>query len=483
MAREDDAFRECDQSRRDFLKASGILGLSLVSPRPARIRGRVTAGTRGVERAVVSDGLSSAATDANGDFDLVSDGSARFVFVSVPEGYRIPREASGLAGIYQPLVFDRRSQATVSFTLEPVESAASHRFLVFGDTQIETEAEADELDEAMPEVARLARAGVSFGVTAGDLVHDALELFPRYRAAVTATGAPFFQVVGNHDLDRARGSFRGTHAFEKHFGPTHYSFNVGEVHYVVLDDVFWLGDGYVGFLDEDQLAWLASDVALVEKGRTVVVFAHVPFLSTISERIGGKIAKREAEVTNRDRAIELLEPFEAHFVTAHTHESEHVLHEGGIHEHVVSTVCGAWWSGPICWDGTPNGYHLYQARGGSLSWQFYPTGLGDQQLRVYGVGADPSRPDEIVANVWNWDPEWKVFWYENGIRRGEMKRARGLDPLAVSLYQGKDRPGKNPEWVDPVLTDHLFYAATSHPSVTVEVVDRFGRTFRSPAAP
>ncbi len=169
-------------------------------------------------------------------------------------------------------------------------------------------------------------------------------------------------------------------------------------------------------------------------------------------------------------------------MTAHTHESEHVIHEG-IHEHVVSTVCGAWWAGPICWDGTPNGFHLYEARDGRLSWQFYPTGLGDQQLRVYAVGADPGRPDEVVANVWNWDPEWKVTWYENGLRKGEMKRGRGLDPLAVSLYQGKDRPKKNPEWVDPVLTDHLFYARTRSPSVTVEVVDRFGRTFTSAAAP
>jgi C terminal of Calcineurin-like phosphoesterase/N terminal of Calcineurin-like phosphoesterase len=473
-------------SRRDFLKASGMLGLSLVPPRLSRIRGRVSAGGKLVRGVTVSDGSSSVATDANGEFELLSDGRARFAFVSIPGGYRIPRDASGLARIYRPLELDGRAEATVSFELEPdpdpEELARSHRFLVFGDTQIETEAEADRLDEAMPEVARLADERVRFGVACGDLVHDALELFPRYRAAVASTRTPFFQAVGNHDLDRARGSVRGTSAFEAAFGPPHYSFNVGEVHYLVLDDVFWLGDGYVGFIDEDQLSWIASDLALVEKGRTVVVFAHVPFLSTISERIGGKIAKREAEVLNRDRLIELLQPFEAHFITAHTHESEHVIHEG-IHEHVVSTVCGAWWSGPICWDGTPNGYHLYEARGGRLSWQFYPTGLGEQQLRVYSAGSDQSRPEELVANVWNWDPAWKAFWYENGVRKGEMTRARGLDPLAVSLYAGKDRPSKNPEWVDPVATDHLFYARSANPSVTVEVVDRFGRTFTSAIGP
>jgi hypothetical protein len=60
-----------------------------------------------------------------------------------------------------------------------------------------------------------------------------------------------------------------------------------------------------------------------------------------------------------------------------------------------------------------------------------------------------------------------------------MLRARGLDPTAVALYQGNDRPSKNPAFVEPVPTDHLFYARPSGGSVAVEVTDRFGRTFSS----
>jgi hypothetical protein len=461
--------------RRRFLSSSAALGLSLLAPRPARIRGRVSAGGKGVPRAVVSDGLSSTPTDAGGEFELASDRRARYLFVSLPSGYRIPEDEFGLARIYRPLELDSADEAVAEFRLEASDSSAEdHRVLVFGDTQIRTTDEAGELDQAMKDVDRKA----AFGVTCGDLVHDAMELFPRYRSAVAGLGLPFFQVVGNHDLDPARGSVRGTATFETYFGPDHYSFNVGGVHYVVLDDVFWLGDGYVGFLGEDQLSWLASDLAPVGPGSTVVVFAHVPFLSTASERTGGKIAKREGEVTNRDRLFEILSRFRAHLVTAHTHESEHVIHDG-VHEHVVSTVCGAWWSGPICWDGTPNGYHVYEVRSGELSWSFRPTGLGDRQLRVYAPGADPAKAGEIVANVWNWDPQWKVFWYEDGVRRGEMTRARGLDPMAVALYQGTDRPRKSADWVEPVPTDHLFFARPSGGSVSVEVTDRFGRTFAS----
>jgi C terminal of Calcineurin-like phosphoesterase/N terminal of Calcineurin-like phosphoesterase len=458
--------------RRRFLSQSAALGLSLLAPRPARIRGRVSAGGKGLPRVVVSDGLSSTPTDGNGDFELVSDRKARFAFVSLPTGYRVPRDEWGLARIYQPLDLESSDEAAVEFRLEASESADdAQRFLVFGDTQIATPDDADELDRAMKDVERSA----VFGVTCGDLVHDAMDLFPRYRTAVASLGVPFFQVVGNHDLDPARGSLRRRGIFESFFGPTRYSFHVSGVHYVALDDVFWLGDGYVGFLEEDQLSWLASDLARVEAGSVVVVFAHIPFLSTASERTLGKIARREAEVTNRDRLFEILSPFRAHFVTAHTHESEHVLH-GGVHEHVVSTVCGAWWSGPTCWDGTPNGYHIYESRSGELSWSFRPTGLRDRQLRVYPAGSDPNRPGEIVANVWNWDPQWKVLWQENGVRKGEMRRDRGLDPTAVALYQGSDRPAKNPVWVEPVPTDHLFYARPTGGSVAVEVVDRFGRT-------
>jgi hypothetical protein len=462
--------------RREFLSSSAALALSLAAPVPAQVRGRVSARGIGVSGAAVSDGLSTTLTDANGHFELVTDRNrARFAFVSLPTGYRVPVDESGLARIYRPLAFDFSSEAAVEFQLEVSDSTnENHRFLVFGDTQIATADEADELDRAMKDVDRDAL----FGVTCGDLVHDAMDLFPRYRAAVASLGVPFFQAVGNHDLDPARGSMRRRSTFENYFGPTHYSFNVSGIHYVVFDNVLWLGDGYVGFLDEDQLSWLASDLASVEPGSTIAVFAHIPFLSTVSERSSGKIAKREGEVTNRDRLLEILSRFRAHFVTAHTHESEHLFH-GRVHEHVVSTVCGAWWSGPICWDGTPNGYHVYEARSGELRWSFRPTGLGDRQLRVHGAGADPARPGEIVANVWNWDPKWTVVWYEDGVRRGEMVRARGLDPTAVALYQGSERPRKNPEWVEPVPTDHLFYARPSGGAVAVEVVDRFGRTFSS----
>ncbi|MBK8006914.1 MAG: hypothetical protein IPK12_24425 [Gemmatimonadetes bacterium] len=88
-----------------------------------------------------------------------------------------------------------------------------------------------------------------FGIACGDIMFDDLSLYPEYERAVAAMGVPFFQVTGNHDLDYASRTAEGaTATFERHFGPAHYSFDVGAVHYVVLQDVLWYGDGYVGYL-------------------------------------------------------------------------------------------------------------------------------------------------------------------------------------------------------------------------------------------
>jgi len=486
--------------RRDFIRSAAIASAALALPeriladpyrpllrlrgRPVRVTGRVVAGSAGVANVAVSDGISVIRTDAAGRFTLLADSTRPFVFMSVPAGHGLPVSPTGTAAFYRRLAPDARGEMTASFALERLAgSDDSHAFLVLADTQTENAFEMGRLhEETVPDVRRtVAQLGAVpvFGVACGDIMFDDLSLFPEYERAVRAMGIPFFQVLGNHDIvfDK-RGDEASAVTFEKHFGPTYYSFDRGQVHYVVLDDVLWHGDGYIGYVDDAQQRWLAADLARVEHGRTVVVFQHIPPLSTREKRQTGGNSDISESVTNRQALYRLLEPYTAYVMSGHTHE--HERHgDGGVRHHVHGTVCGAWWSGDICWDGTPNGYSVYEVRGSELRWRYKSTGQpDDHQIRAYARGSDPTAPSDIVANVWDADDSWTVTWSEDGQPRGRMSRRLGMDPLSVRQHTGPDKPPRR-TWVEPTRTDHLFYAPASPTAheVRVEAVDPWGRRY------
>ena len=491
--------------RRDFIRTAALSTAALALPgrlladpyeplpirptaaKPVRVRGHVRNGTRGVSGVAVSDGLAVVDTASDGTFELVTTTRQPFLFCSVPSGYEIPRSATGTASFFHPITSDGRDTMEASFDLAPLSrSDDRHVLLLLADPQTQDDLEMGWLHErTVPDVQALLgslEGREAFGIACGDIMYDNLHLYPEYERAVSRIGIPFFQVVGNHDLDQESPVDEGSVAtFTSHFGPRYYSFDRGEVHYVVLDDVFWHGSRYIGYLDANQLTWLEADLSRVEPGRTVIVALHIPALGSRHARVGQRRPEVEMAVTNREALYRLLEPYNAHILSAHTHEREHVF-EGGVHEHVCGAVCGAWWSGPICGDGTPNGYGVYEINGSDVSWRYKATGHDfDHQIRAYPIGTDPTAPDEIVANVWDWDPEWTVVWYEDGDRRGAMARRVALDPLAAELHTGPDLPPRR-TWVEPYLTGHILYAPVSRRAneITVEATDRFGRVYSAP---
>ena len=470
---------------------------------PVRVRGRVVAAGEGLAGVAVTDGLQIVDTNGDGTFELISDSRQPFVYLTLPAGYRIPQQARGTARFFQPIETGSadgsrgdagsgfggdgapggEATAEAIFELEKMDvSDEHHTALVMADPQTQNDYEMRLFHEKTVPDVRETLAGLdmpAFGASCGDIMFDDLSLYPDYERAVEKMGVPFFQVIGNHDLNfDALTDIASAATFRRYFGPTYYSFDRGAVHYVVLDDVFWNHDEYFGYLDANQLSWLEQDLSRVEAGRPVVVFIHIPALSTQYRRRDRREPSPAGSITNRAALYRLLEPYASHIISGHTHEMEHVF-EGGTTEHIRGTVCGAWWSGPICFDGTPNGYTLFEAQGEEIRWRYKATGHpADYQLRVYPRGSDPEAPDEIVANVWDWDPEWTVVWYEDGIRRGEMARRVGLDPLAVRLHLGEDDPVRR-EWVEPMPTGHLFYAPVAQAAgdIRVEVTDRWGNVF------
>jgi hypothetical protein len=461
----------------------------LWNPDPIRIRGRVVAAGRGLAGVGITDGRSVVRTDTDGRFELSSSSDRSFVSCCLPSGYRIPLNEAGTARFYHAIRPNNRGEMGALFELEGLdESDERHAMLFMPDVQTQDAWEMERFHSlSVPDARATADATggrFTFGLACGDIMYDDLSMYPEYERGVRSIGIPFFQAVGNHDLD-----FDGpvdeatTRTFSRHFGPRYYSFDRGAVHYVVLDDVFYHGTGYIGYGQQDQSRWLEEDLAGVESGSTVVVCLHIPIQGTRHIREGARNPSTTVSVNNREELYRLLEPFNAHVLSGHTHENDH-NYDNGVHEHVSGTVCGAWWSGPICGDGTPHGYSVYEVDGEAVSWRYKSSGVGAyHQMRAYLPGADPRAPHELVANVWDADDGWTVVWYEDGERKGRMARRVGYDPVSLRIHSGEDLPPRR-GWVDP-YPRYLYYAPASREAreIRVEATDRFGRTYSAVAGP
>lgn len=489
--------------RRGFLKSLGLAGAGLglninfLQAKPTQrsrgsnvaevaLTGRVASNGKGIADVSVTDGKNVTRTDAKGNYRLDSNAAAEFVYISVPRGYAFTNE-KGVTRFYQKIAA-QSGRFRADFELQKLAvDDTRHAFVVWADPQIQTKEDAELLKtQSAPDTLKLVGSYGNdrpfHGIGCGDLVWDRFELFDDYKQAVATTGIPFFQVIGNHDMDLdARTDDYSSETFKKLFGPSYYSFNRGDVHYVVLDDVFFLGTSkkYIGYIPEHQFAWLEQDLAHVKPGSTVVVSVHIPV------NTGAKRRNQMAEepiggvVSNRKELYRILKPYKAHIMSGHTHFNEKVF-EGDIIEHVHGTVCGAWWTGPICFDGTPSGYGVYEVNGSDIRWYHKAVGHDKtHQFRIYPVGAVKEKPDAFAVNVWNWDPQWKVEWFEDGKNRGAMQQEISFDPLSIELHLGKEKPAKR-SWVDPVLTDHMFFAKPSPESktITVQVADRFNNVYK-----
>ncbi len=469
--------------------AANILATNQTNPsetlKSVTIAGKVTSKGKGLANVIVSDGFNVVQTDKSGNYKFQSSNQAIFVFISLPSGYKIDQQKNGSADFFKK-IDKNKSVNTCNFDLSKLkDSDINHHFLVLADPQIQKEDEAEMLlTETVPDVVETIKHLNStnvFGVGCGDLIWDRHDLSQKYNQAVQNTQIPFFQVFGNHDADlEQRSDELSTTTFSSMYGPQYYSFNRGLVHYVVLDDVFFIGRDkqYIGYITESQLAWLEKDLSFVPKGSTVVVFQHIPSFTRHFERYPQE-KSLGAMVSNREYLYEVLKPYNAHLMSGHTHFNENIEIESNIFEHCHGTVCGAWWSGPICQDGTPSGYGVYTVEGNDIKWYYKGTGLPkEEQFRVYKKGENPEYLDNWSVNIWNWDDKWNAVWLEDGVEKGNLVRVRAKDPLSVKLHGGAQLPARR-KWVEPILTDHMFLFRPSEDAkqITIVVTDRFGNTF------
>lgn len=448
------------------------------------IKGKVIGDGKGIADVLITDGIQVFKTNKNGEYQFAVKENADFVYISSPSGYAFNHD-NYIARFFVP-VKDKKGKLNHDFILTKLDvNDQHHHFVVWADTQMISKADCEQLKSTTVKdlkalLGQYPANTLFHGIGCGDLVWDKFEFFKDYKEAIEMTGVPFYNVIGNHDMDlNARTDDYSSESFKQAFGPTYYSFNRGAIHYVVLDDVFFIGTDkkYIGYLTESQLAWLEKDLQYLSPGSTLVVNLHIPTFTGAPKR-----NKKEEDfggtVSNRKKLYALLAPFKVHIMSGHTHFNES-WEEGNIMEHNHGTVCGAWWTGPICGDGTPRGYGVYEVNGSDIKWFYKSTEKeNDHQLRIYSKGYNKAYPEEIAVNIWNWDAKWKVEWFEDGVSKGAPEQRIAKDPWAIELYEGPTLPQKH-KFVEPTLTEHLFFIKPSENAKTIKVkaTDRFGKIY------
>lgn len=432
-----------------------------------KIKGRVTANGKGIKDVVVSDGYTVITTDVKGRYELIPHPAAGNIFISIPSGYEFNNQ-NGIARHYHSLsTIDRRNADFELISLNKNDN--EHQFVIWADPQVKNQKDVEKLmNQSVPDVQKwVAAAGTGallHGITVGDIVWDELELFADYNRAVEKTGIPFFQCIGNHDMDYNKGGDETSdQTFRQQYGPTYYSFNRGKAHYVVMDDVRYLGKDreYDGYFSQNQLDWLQKDLSFVSKDRLIILCVHIPVHNGVQ---------------NNEALYALLQDRNVHIMSGHTHYHRNVI-KGNIYEHNHGTVCGAWWTGPICGDGTPCGYGVYTVKGTELSWHYQSTGeSADHQMKIFVD--DVNGEKQVQVNIWNHDPEWKTEYWIDGNNKGSLQQTEAFDPVAYATLLGPDLP-KPRGFAEPRKTEHMFKATvpSSFSEIKVVATDRFGKKY------
>lgn len=466
--------------------AAALMALSLDAD-AANVSGTVKAEGVPVKGVKVTDGRSFVKTDAKGRYTIVTNDDAEYVYLTVPAGYNM---ASALNG--QPLFYYKLTKAAkqkADFALVPTGADETrHQFHVYADVQVYNRSEIDLVKKAAADSKVVnEEAGVpAFGVSCGDILGEWDQDYAGdIHGACAEAGFPFYALMGNHDYQYgAQTNEASKQNYKQYFGPTYYSWDKGLVHYVVLDDVFNFGRHYMGYLEENQLEWFKKDLSDVKKGSTVVVFMHIPTYSIPARKGNWREEEYNKIVVNRQALYDILKPYKAHLCTAHEHYAENYVLSDNLFEHVHAPLSGLFWQSLLSWDGIPWGYTVYEVDGRDITWYYKPVeGTRQDMFTAYRVGADAMKRDCIVANVWNYDPAWKVEWSEDGKPQGAMTQYRGWDRSIVEDVDNRREKEFHWKYIGAGPTEHLFYARPSSPDADVEitVTDRFGvsRTWSS----
>ncbi|MEM7614676.1 MAG: calcineurin-like phosphoesterase C-terminal domain-containing protein, partial [Pseudomonadota bacterium] len=347
-------------------------------------------GEPGIEGVQVSNGREVVLTGADGTYALPAYDDMN-LFITKPAAYVTPVNAQMVpqfSYIHKeagspPLRFGGIEPtgplpAAINFPLIEDPVGADFDCLVFGDTQPYSNTEVTYVRETAGNLlATRDNSNTECLIFAGDVMGDDLSLYPRFKEIIAVGGVPQYYVGGNHDVDfDAETDQHSFDTFRREWGPEYYSFDIGNVHFVGLDNVRYPCNGvdphpfcaedanhtYNGVISQRQIDWLRNDLAAVPEDKLIVLVAHIPFV-TFTDNTAAK-----HQTDNLNELYEVIGDRPALGLTGHTHTTENIepgeFFDGWeantgtgpaqFHQIVTGAVSGSWWVGDLNDQGVPH---------------------------------------------------------------------------------------------------------------------------------
>lgn len=499
------------------------------------VYGIVSSAGVGVENVVVSDGAEVTVTNEKGIYQLKSAKKWGYVFISVPSGYEVP-SVGVLPQFHRALKNSADVVERADFKLEKVDGQDSYKIFMLGDMHLANRtgelSQVAQFTSDLTDYMTRHKGEKMYALTLGDMTWDLYwysnsYYFPQYLNTVNSQikNLQIFHTMGNHDNDfQTRSDYDAAVKYVDQICPTYYSFNIGKVHYVVMDDIDCSSyDGtesrnYVKSLSAEQLDWLAKDLSHVAKTTPVVVAMHAQvFYPTTS---GFKI---DHDQVNTLRLFDILDGYTVRFVTGHTHKLFNVTPDAPIvdghnfREYNSGSVCASWWwSGNLTpgihigTDGTPGGYGIWDVTGTDFQCLYKSTGWPEEyQFRSYDlnnvhfsmadvplmpsdisasvknaymqyVNAYPQNNDnEVLINIWNWNSDWTLSVVDENRKTLPYTEVWAYDPLHIAALSVKRFNNAGLKSTPSFITDkftHFFKvkADDADTDLVITVKDEFG---------
>ena len=488
----------------------------------------------------VSDGALVTTTDSEGRYYLRSERKNVFVFISTPKNYRVAVDRA------VPQFFQRFKSTRTStyekhnFVLAPEENV-KHRVLVWSDTHL-----ANRTDDANQfkkffkpdieqQIAKAKSEGVKlYAIGLGDLAWDEFWYkndysLKDYREDISDFDLTIFSSPGNHDNDPSiADDFLAAAGFRENLNPLYYSFNIGDIHYIMMDNTLFKNSGatsnnynvqdYTEGFTDDQMKWLKADLATVPEGTTIIFGLHIPWTNR-SQANGNFTYAMPA--TFRTQVESLLSKYTVHFISGHTHTNYTNIINSKMREHNIAGVCGTWWwtgyySKNKCrlnGDGSPSGYKIFDINGSDVKWNFKALArdasyqfraydlrnslitrelycpadknknVSDAFFSEYANGWDKSTnttsTKKILINLFDYNDNWKITVTENGANLS-VSRVEAYDPLHTIFFNMGRMNSNSTSMTFPTgKSAHFFEVSTSSATSTViiKAEDPFGRVY------